>query len=113
MKLADECESFSPAASASLRENFYMDDWVGGANSTEEAVKLQTDMRNVASAAGFHLRKFNSNDLKALEGVPEADVERHETVKFRLDSESPSKTRFLAGIQCQMFYCHAVIKQGN
>ena len=46
---------------------FYVDDGLTGADSTEEAIKLQRQLQELFSHGGFLLRKWNSNDQGILQ----------------------------------------------
>ncbi|XP_062533238.1 uncharacterized protein LOC134202200 [Armigeres subalbatus] len=59
----DEGDAYSMAG-PSLRKNFYVDDYIGGANSVEEAVQLRIELSDLLNKGGFELRKWTSNRLK-------------------------------------------------
>lgn len=72
-KLADENTNQYPAASKAIKNDFYMDDYLGGANTITEAICLRDNIINIMSSAGFLLRKSVSNDLRLLENIPNKD----------------------------------------
>ena len=60
----------SPEAKYHLVKSFYVDDFLGGAATPEEALVLYNDLRAVLEKAGFHLKKWRSSSIKVLEGIP-------------------------------------------
>ena len=65
----DELKDFS-LAPAALTNNFYVDDALCGANTTEDALRLQQELIALLKRGGFHLRKFCANHLIIAEAVP-------------------------------------------
>jgi len=65
-----------PIASTAIMSDFYMDDYLGGANTIDEANKLQDNTINIMNGAGFVLRKWISNEpallteISKIESVP-------------------------------------------
>nr|XP_029728573.1 uncharacterized protein LOC109397738 [Aedes albopictus] len=49
----------------------YIDDVITGADTVEEAKELRTQLSEIFTSGGFHLRKWASNNTAALAGVPE------------------------------------------
>ncbi|XP_058128358.1 uncharacterized protein LOC131291530, partial [Anopheles ziemanni] len=88
-QLADDEGSAYPLADHALRRNFYVDDFIGGAQSIEEAAKLRSELSDLLSKGGFDLRKWTSNRLEVLSGLAEDQLgtksalqfDSHETVK--------------------------------
>ena len=60
-----------PSAAKAVGQSFYVDDGLTGADSVEEAVKLQTELQRMFERGGFTLRKWNSSDPAALQHVPD------------------------------------------
>ena len=56
-----------PLAAKTVNRSFYVDDGLAGADSTEDAIELQSQLQNLFSRAGFLLRKWNSNEPDALQ----------------------------------------------
>ena len=50
---------------------FYVDDYLGGADTVEDAVKLYQDLHNLFGRGGFLLRKWSSSDQLILESIPD------------------------------------------
>lgn len=67
---ADDHEEEMPAAAEFLRKNFYVDDGLKSVATTEEAIKLIEDAREMCQKGGFNLHKFISNDKKVIASVP-------------------------------------------
>lgn len=58
-----------PNASKSIANNFYMDDWLDGANDIQSATTLAREVSSILSSAGFNLRQWSSNDKQFLENL--------------------------------------------
>lgn len=59
-----------PLAASAVRESFYVDDGLTGADSLEEAVKLQEQLQELFRRGGFLLRKWKSNEPTTLQHLP-------------------------------------------
>ncbi|XP_055682402.1 uncharacterized protein LOC129790105 [Lutzomyia longipalpis] len=59
-----------PEACQAIISSFYMDDLLCGADSIEEAIKLQKDIQHVLSLGQFNLRKWASNSSEVLQEIP-------------------------------------------
>ncbi|XP_060854980.1 uncharacterized protein LOC132932621 [Metopolophium dirhodum] len=68
-KLAEDEYSNFPEACAAIKNDFYMDDYLGGANTKEMAVQLRNDLRTVLQSGGFNLRKWSANDSVLLQNL--------------------------------------------
>ena len=60
-----------------LRHDFYVDDFLGGAQSTEEALALRAELTKALSCMKMPIRKWSSNDADVLAHIPEEDREKH------------------------------------
>ena len=60
-----------------LRHDFYVDDFLGGAQSTEEALALRAELKKALSCLRMPIRKWSSNDGDVLAHIPEEDREKH------------------------------------
>ena len=78
-------EKFDPETVRTVDRNFYVDDLMKSVKSTEAAVRLVKQLREILANGGFRLHKWLSNDRKVLEKVPMS--ERADSVKD-LDAES-------------------------
>lgn len=68
-KLAEDEYSKFPEACTAIKNYFYMDDYLGGANTKEMAVQLRNDLRTVLQSGGFNLRKWAANDSELLQNL--------------------------------------------
>uniref|UniRef100_A0A182N2S0 Peptidase aspartic putative domain-containing protein n=1 Tax=Anopheles dirus TaxID=7168 RepID=A0A182N2S0_9DIPT len=91
---SDEGENF-PLARQALLEDFYVDDYIGGASNEEEAIKLQAELTMLLKRGGFHLTKWNSNRQNVLCNVA---AEERATSEFKMFEapEEPIKTLGIA-----------------
>ncbi|XP_055632940.1 uncharacterized protein LOC129773367 [Toxorhynchites rutilus septentrionalis] len=80
--LADDCGHNYPLAVTALKEDFYMDDFLSGAQSTEEAKELRNQIQSLLREGGFQLRKWNSNKPEVLADLPPASIESSPTLQF-------------------------------
>ncbi|CAI6369690.1 unnamed protein product [Macrosiphum euphorbiae] len=82
-----------PDAHKAITNDFYMDDYLGGANDVTAAVKLRDDVINILNTAGFKLRKWISNDRRLLEHISNEDNDPLRVLN--LDESCTTKTLFL------------------
>jgi len=73
-KLSDDEALRFPEACRALKRDFYVDDFLGGAESISEALKLRDDLITVLQKAGMELCKWSSNDPRLLENVDIATI---------------------------------------
>lgn len=73
MKLALEMQELFPDAHKAITNDFYMDDYLGGANDITVAKKLRDDVISILNSAGFKLRKWISNDQRLLKKISNED----------------------------------------
>ena len=62
-------------AARTIREDFYVDDLLGGADSVAEAITLRADMVQALAKRQLPIRKWSSNCAEVLEQIPEDDRE--------------------------------------
>lgn len=74
-QLAKENEIHYPLASQFLKENFYVDDGLGGSNSLVTAIHLQKQLMEMMKKGGFTLRKWCANHPQLLYNIPQSDLE--------------------------------------
>jgi len=72
-RLADDTRSLFPEASSAVASDFYMDDYLGGAQTIDAAIKLRDGIVTITNKCGFNLRKWVSNDKRLLTGIPNND----------------------------------------
>jgi len=68
--LADKFEADFPRAALLLRTTFYVDDFVSGANSIDDAIAIREELCGFLAKAGMLLRKWRSNSPHFLEATP-------------------------------------------
>ena len=56
-----------------IRRNFYVDDCLKSVECEDQAIQLQSELRELLSKGGFRLTKFMSNSKKVLESLPESE----------------------------------------
>ncbi|XP_062538401.1 uncharacterized protein LOC134206692 [Armigeres subalbatus] len=78
---ADEGEAF-PKGGPALKKGFYVDDFIGGAQSVEEAIRLRTELSTLLQKGGFELRKWTSNRLDVLRGLSREQIGTQSTLQF-------------------------------
>ena len=62
--------SSHPKASHHIEKSFYVDDFFAGADTPAEAVALSSDITNILSQAGFHIKKWRSSSPKVISEIP-------------------------------------------
>jgi len=85
----DESKDFS-LAPETLTNNFCVDDALCGANTIEDAPRLEQELIALLGRGGFHLRKFCASHPSMLEAVPPEC--REMDVPIELDSNEGIKT---------------------
>lgn len=68
--IAKENECIYPVGSKFITTDFYVDDGVTSVASTEEAVQLAREARQLCASGGLRLHKFVSNDRVVLDSIP-------------------------------------------
>ena len=69
-----------PLAYQAVRDSFYVDDGLTGANDIQTAVLLCQQLQEILSRGGFHLKKWNSNEPSILSNIPEELKETNKSV---------------------------------
>ncbi|XP_053679053.1 uncharacterized protein LOC128730038 [Anopheles nili] len=69
LQLATDEGTAYPVAATALKRNFYVDDFIGGADSVEDARRLRVGLGELLRKGGFELRKWTSNRLDVLKGL--------------------------------------------
>lgn len=65
-QLAYEHQDQFPSAAETILKDFYMDDWLGGAETIKEAIILREEVSQILKSGGFVLRKWMSNSSEVL-----------------------------------------------
>ncbi|XP_065078529.1 uncharacterized protein LOC135701618 [Ochlerotatus camptorhynchus] len=76
VQLAQEEGSEFPIGARILIEDFYVDDALSGANTLEDAIECQRQLKALLARGGFHIHKWCSNSDEFLEHIPPADREK-------------------------------------
>ncbi|XP_058456787.1 uncharacterized protein LOC131434155 [Malaya genurostris] len=77
----DEGDKF-PIGKVALQRCFYVDDFIGGAQSVAEAIQLRTELSELLAEGGFALRKWTSNKLQVLSGLSQDEIGTQTSIKF-------------------------------
>lgn len=89
-QLADDDGKEFPLAAPIVKQDFYVDDLLTGADSIEELVQISQQLTDLLNGGGFPLRKWSANHPAILEHIPE---DRRETQKeLELDQSPTIKT---------------------
>lgn len=59
-----------PIGSRMLKENYYMDESLGGTDSLNTAVQTQKELITIQKKYGFQLRKWSLNTSRLLKDIP-------------------------------------------
>ncbi len=79
-----------PLATSAVHESFYVDDGLTGADSLDEATKLQEQLQEFFAQGWFLLRKWKSNEAAILQRLP-ATLLGSQTSHAILDSDDFAK----------------------
>ncbi len=85
--LAITYQDSHPAASRAIIHDFYVDDYLAGADTLVEANLLQTELCDLLKQAGMTLRKWRSNSTELLSLIP-PDLREKDTTALSLSSSS-------------------------
>ncbi|XP_062535421.1 uncharacterized protein LOC134204658 [Armigeres subalbatus] len=78
---ADEGDAY-PLGGPALKKGFYIDDYIGGANSEEGAIQTRKELDELLAKGGFQLRKWASNNSNVLEGLDPSRIGTQPSLKF-------------------------------
>lgn len=93
-QLADNHQETHPLAAKAIREVFYVDDFLSGAQDEEAAGLVRTQLADLLSKAGMTLRKWRASSAAFLEKIPEELREEADD----LELVSPAQTKKALGI---------------
>ena len=91
--VVDHGENY-PEASHHILSSFYVDDFLGGAHSTEEAMRLFHDLRWILGKGNFQLKKWRSSSAQVLRQIPE-DLLEKDPVKDSTATNSQTNSKAL------------------
>lgn len=63
-------ENEYPTACNVIRNSFYMDDFLTGAETLEDLLNIKRDISSILERGGFNLRKWTSNHLSVISSTP-------------------------------------------
>ena len=66
-------EAFDKEVPKTVEKNIYVDDLMKSVNSTEKAIILAQQLRELLQKGGFKLTKWLSNDREVLTAIPEGE----------------------------------------
>ena len=81
-----------PTAAKVVEESFYVDDCLTGADTVEEGIVLQGQLRNLFSEADFLLRKWNSSNPAILQAIPPELRDTQTSLTISNSEEAYTKT---------------------
>ena len=89
-KTADDSQdSFGKEAAATVKCDFYVDDFLKSQKTEESAIDLVKNVREMCASGGFKLTKFISNSRRVLETIPIEDHAKGlKDLDLKLDSLS-------------------------
>lgn len=88
--IAEREGSKYPLGCRALLSEFYVDDFISGSHSIPEAIRKQTELREVLSQYGLIIRKWSSNKTEALQGIN--DELKETLTELRFEEEEFRKT---------------------
>lgn len=106
-ELAKENSKMYPRASNSISNDFYVDDWLSGAETIKEATELCKEVNTILSSACFSLRKWVTNEPSIFKDFIHTidDNQEHITIAFEQNSKllgllwSPGNDSFMYQIK--------------
>ncbi len=82
--------SSHPAASSAILSDFYVDDYLSGADDVDSADKLRMELCDLLSQAGMTLRKWRSNSPELKQRIPDHLLEKDSTsLTFSQPNQAP------------------------
>lgn len=74
--LAESMYDQNPKVALAFMQDFYTDDFLGGADTKEETIKLLNGLIKIMNSAGMVLKKWSSNDIGLIKSIlPSEDIE--------------------------------------
>ncbi|XP_058813142.1 uncharacterized protein LOC131677376 [Topomyia yanbarensis] len=81
---ADEGDCY-PLGGPALCKGFYVDDYIGGAETKEEAIQTRIELDELLRKGGFILRKWTSNNADVLKDLDPSQIGTQPALKFDHD----------------------------
>nr|XP_012147360.1 PREDICTED: uncharacterized protein LOC105663391 [Megachile rotundata] len=73
-QLADDERDAYPEAATVLKRDLYVDDLLTGADTAQQAKRMQTQISNLLKTGGLNIRQWASNEPNILEGLSEEQI---------------------------------------
>lgn len=86
LQMAEDHIDEYPQAAEVIKNDFYVDDCLTGADTVDEAVNLREELNTLLSQGRMTLRKWRSSSQSVLDTIPDQLRERTETLELRTDS---------------------------
>ena len=83
-----------PSVTNHIRTSFYVDDFLGGANTIQEAIELFHNLRAILLKGGFNLCKWRSSSSEVLQNIP-PDLQEKSPVKDNTTPQATSHSKAL------------------
>ena len=83
-----------PRASQLIINNFYVDDFLGGTNTPQEALQLFTELRDILQKGGFNLIKWRSSSPEVLQNIP-PELQEAAPIKDSTSDKAPTVSKAL------------------
>lgn len=84
-QLAEDEKNDFPTEAEILKSDFYMDDLLTGASTTEAAVMLQKGVTELLARGGFPLHKWSSNSKIVLSQIPSGEKDSQSAVNIKVE----------------------------
>ena len=83
-----------PRATQHIKESFYVDDFLGGADNSKDAIILVHQLRVILKKGGFDLRKWRTSSQEVLDQIPE-ELQEINPVKTSTATHSSTHSKAL------------------
>lgn len=84
-QLAVDEGNLYPLGKQALQKGFYVDDFIGGAQTVAEAIQLRKELSELLEKGGFPMRKWASNQISVLNGLSAEEIGTQSSIKFDTD----------------------------
>ena len=66
----DNVQRYRPEVIRAVLDNFYVDDLLQSVDTTDDAIAMTKELREILATRGFNLTKWLSNDRNVLQSIP-------------------------------------------
>ena len=91
---ADDHGEGYPKATSHIKNSFYVDDFLGGANTIQEAISIFDDIRSILLKGGFNLCKWRTSSSEVLNHIP-LELQEKCLIKDNTTPQAPSHSKAL------------------